>query len=159
MSQLTANSLGRDYTLGDITAEEKGLRELVELYGERLTDADWRYQELRCKHPVRHDPGACRTLPLMHLLCYPPCHLRLSAILENQSWNHCRERGVMAADSNVMSGQIEISLLDTKQCPAGSRSWDPSKGRRTRLVGHHKYSWCQGRHRSQGTRRKTHGAE
>ena len=25
--------------------EEKGLRELVELYGEKLADADWRYQE------------------------------------------------------------------------------------------------------------------
>ena len=66
MSRLTANSLGRDYTLGDITAEEKGLRELVELYGERLTDPDWRYQEFRCKHPVRHDPGACRAFTLMH---------------------------------------------------------------------------------------------
>ena len=48
MSQLTANSLGRDYALGDITAEDKGLRELVELYGERLTNADWRFQEFRC---------------------------------------------------------------------------------------------------------------
>ena len=66
MSRLSANSLGRDYALGDLTAEEKGLRELVEPYGERLTDADWRYQEFRCKHPVRHDPGTCRTLPLMH---------------------------------------------------------------------------------------------
>ena len=27
-------------------AEVKGLRELVDLYRERLTDADWRYQEL-----------------------------------------------------------------------------------------------------------------
>ena len=44
-------------TLGDLTAEEKGLRELVELYGERLTNADWRYQEFRCKHPVRHELG------------------------------------------------------------------------------------------------------
>ena len=63
----------------------------MELYGERLTDAYWRYQEFRWKHPVRHDPGACRALPLMHLLCYPPRHLRLSAILENHSWNRCRE--------------------------------------------------------------------
>ncbi len=29
-----------------LQAEVKGLRELVELYRERLTDADWRYQEL-----------------------------------------------------------------------------------------------------------------
>ena len=72
MSGLTANSLGRDYTLGDVTAEEKGLRELVELYGERFADADWRYQEFRCKHPVRQDPGACRTLPLMPLTGLDP---------------------------------------------------------------------------------------
>ena len=80
MSRLTANSLGRDYTLGDLTAEEKGLRELVALYGERLTDADWRYQEFRCKHPVRQDPGACRTFPLMHpcvQLCADSLHIFL----------------------------------------------------------------------------------
>ena len=29
-----------------LQAEVKGLRELVDLYRERLTDADWRYQEL-----------------------------------------------------------------------------------------------------------------
>ena len=29
-----------------LQAEVKGLRELVDLYKERLTDADWRYQEL-----------------------------------------------------------------------------------------------------------------
>ena len=29
-----------------LRAEVKGLRELVDLYRERLTDADWRYQEL-----------------------------------------------------------------------------------------------------------------
>ena len=29
-----------------LQAEIKGLRELVDLYRERLTDADWRYQEL-----------------------------------------------------------------------------------------------------------------
>ena len=42
-----------EYTGGDTGAENlalqtevKGLRELVDLYRERLTDADWRYQEL-----------------------------------------------------------------------------------------------------------------
>ena len=42
-----------EYTGGDIgaanltlQAEVKGLRELMALYRERLTDADWRYQEL-----------------------------------------------------------------------------------------------------------------
>ena len=42
-----------DHTGGDTGAENlalqtevKGLRELVDLYRERLTDADWRYQEL-----------------------------------------------------------------------------------------------------------------
>ena len=42
-----------EYTGGDTWAENlalqtevKGLRELVDLYRERLTDADWRYQEL-----------------------------------------------------------------------------------------------------------------
>ena len=42
-----------EYTGGDTAAENlalqaevKGLRELVDLYRERLTDADWRYQEL-----------------------------------------------------------------------------------------------------------------
>ena len=42
-----------EHTGGDIGAENlalqtevKGLRELVDLYRERLTDADWRYQEL-----------------------------------------------------------------------------------------------------------------
>ena len=29
-----------------LQAEVKGLRELVDLYRERLTDSDWRYQEL-----------------------------------------------------------------------------------------------------------------
>ena len=29
-----------------LQAENKGLRELVDLYRERLTDSDWRYQEL-----------------------------------------------------------------------------------------------------------------
>ena len=57
MSRLSANCLRRDYALGDLTAEAKGLRELVELYGERLADADWRYQEFRCNHPVLHEPG------------------------------------------------------------------------------------------------------
>ena len=38
-----------DGTLADnlaLQAEVKGLRELVDLYRERLTDSDWRYQEL-----------------------------------------------------------------------------------------------------------------
>ena len=42
-----------DHTGGDtgtenlaLQTEVKGLRELVDLYRERLTDADWRYQEL-----------------------------------------------------------------------------------------------------------------
>ena len=38
-----------DATLAEnlaLQAEVKGLRELVDLYRERLTDADWRYQEL-----------------------------------------------------------------------------------------------------------------
>ena len=42
-----------EHTGGDTAAENlalktevKGLRELVDLYRERLTDADWRYQEL-----------------------------------------------------------------------------------------------------------------
>ena len=37
-----------------LQAEVLGLRELVELYRERLTDADWRYQELL---------GQLKTLP------------------------------------------------------------------------------------------------
>ena len=85
MSRLSANCLRRDYTLGDLTAKEKGPLELVELYGERLTDADWRYQEFHCNHPGRYEPGACRKFPLMHFLCCPCRHLRLSAITENQS--------------------------------------------------------------------------
>ena len=42
-----------EYTSGDTAAENqalraevKGLRELVDLYKDRLTDSDWRYQEL-----------------------------------------------------------------------------------------------------------------
>ena len=38
-----------DETLAEnlaLQAEVKGLRELVDLYRERLTDSDWRYQEL-----------------------------------------------------------------------------------------------------------------
>ena len=38
-----------EHTAGDtaaLQAEVKGLRELVDLYKDRLTDADWRYQEL-----------------------------------------------------------------------------------------------------------------
>ena len=46
-------SVSSEHTGGDTGAENlalhtevKGLRELVDLYRERLTDADWRYQEL-----------------------------------------------------------------------------------------------------------------
>ena len=40
--------IGDDTAAENLTlkAEVKGLRELVDLYRERLTDADWRYQEL-----------------------------------------------------------------------------------------------------------------
>ena len=50
MNWLTTNCLGLDYALGDLTVDDKELRELVEMYGERLADADWRYQEFRCRH-------------------------------------------------------------------------------------------------------------
>ena len=50
----TGNFPGASEHIGDDTAadnlalqaEVKGLRELVDLYRERLTDSDWRYQEL-----------------------------------------------------------------------------------------------------------------
>ena len=61
MNWLTTNCLGLDYALGDLTVDDKGLRELVEMYGERLADADWRYQEFRCRHLVDRERGASST--------------------------------------------------------------------------------------------------
>ena len=42
-----------------LQAEVKGLRELVDLYRERLTDSDWRYQELleQLKHMTKALPA------------------------------------------------------------------------------------------------------
>ena len=45
----TSEGLGGHDTAAEnlaLQTEVKGLRELVDLYRERLTDADWRYQEL-----------------------------------------------------------------------------------------------------------------
>ena len=44
----TSEHIGDDTAAENLAlqAEVKGLRELVDLYRERLTDADWRYQEL-----------------------------------------------------------------------------------------------------------------
>ena len=57
MSWLTANCLGLDYALGDLTIDEKEHRDLVEMYGERLTDADWRYQEFCRRYLVDRERG------------------------------------------------------------------------------------------------------
>ena len=61
-----------EYTGGDTVAENlalqtevKGLRELVDLYRERLADADWRYQELlgQLKTMTKALPSAQSTEP------------------------------------------------------------------------------------------------